>query len=76
MLVTQEASHNSLRNMSKKQKKRKTDKSSNKQKSLNLTIFLNKIFHIHKTVTNCYLKTAQVKGFFQCSFEAVKQNNR
>ena len=63
MLVTQEASHNSLRNMSKKPKKKKNrKKSSNKEKSLILTIFLNKIFHIHKTVTNCYLKIAQVTG--------------
>ena len=30
----------------------------------------------HKTVTNCYLKFAQVEGVFSMSFEPVKQTNR
>ena len=30
----------------------------------------------HKTVTNCYLKFAQVEGVFSMPFEPVKQTNR
>ena len=30
----------------------------------------------HKTVTNCYLKFAQVEGVFSMPFEPVKQSNR
>ena len=34
------------------------------------------MIHIHKTVTNCYLKFAQAEGVFQYPFEPVKQNHR
>ena len=34
------------------------------------------MIHIHKNVTNCYLKFAQVQAVFSMPIWASKQNNR
>ena len=68
MIAEKSASHNRLRNLSKKQKK-KTKNCQKLPKFLPFfVIFLNKkMIQIHKTEPNCYIKLAQVE---------VKQNNR
>ena len=68
MLAKRQAAHNRLRNLSTKEKEREKFQKINENSSnfRNFFVkFLNKkMIHMHKTVTNCYLKFDQEEGIF------------